>query len=78
MVTVVPIDHRHRSMPFDNCHRIVLIDNCHHMLNNATVDRDVGVATSVFNRRKDRPTEHWVKSPQSGDSCTDCFVPAVL
>ena len=50
MVTVVPIDHRHRSMPFDNCHRIVLIDNCHQTPNNAIVDRDVGRVTPIFNK----------------------------
>ena len=56
-MTVVLIDYRHRSVLVDNCHRIVLIDNGHHivfienghhMLNNATVDRDVGLATSNF------------------------------
>ena len=41
MVTVVLIDHRHRSVLVDDCHRIVFIDDCHHMLNDATVDRDV-------------------------------------
>ena len=36
-MTVVLIDHRYRG---------VFIDNCH-MLNNATADRDLGVATSI-------------------------------
>ena len=37
-MTVVLTDHRHRG---------VFIDNCH-MLNNATADRDLGVATSIL------------------------------
>ena len=41
--------YRHRSVLVDNCHCVVLIDNCHHMLNEAAVDRDVGVVTSIFN-----------------------------